>query len=180
MDSWALNFPKASSAMPTTEYRSAMAVTRSAIAVTRSETRRTMAVIPTPATLSATMAPTKAVTLDVDGQTVSVSNPDKMFFPEAGVTKLDLVRYYLSVADGAVRGVSDRPMALKRFPNGAGGDFFFQKRAPANLPALRPDGRAFVSVRPHRRRGGGLECCRAGLGREPRLRRPQPASGAGG
>ncbi|HEV7200214.1 MAG TPA: non-homologous end-joining DNA ligase [Candidatus Limnocylindria bacterium] len=80
------------------------------------------------------MAPTKAVTLDVDGQTVSVSSPDKMFFAEAGVTKLDLVRYYLSVADGALRGVRDRPMAMKRFPNGAGSDFFFQKRAPANLP----------------------------------------------
>jgi bifunctional non-homologous end joining protein LigD len=80
------------------------------------------------------MAPTKAVTLDVDGRTVSVSNPDKVFFAEAGVTKLDLVRYYLSVADGALRGVRHRPMALKRFPNGAGGDFFFQKRAPASLP----------------------------------------------
>jgi bifunctional non-homologous end joining protein LigD len=80
------------------------------------------------------MAPTKAVSLDVGGEAVSVSNPDKLFFAEAGVTKLDLVRYYLSVADGALRGVRDRPMALKRFPNGAGGDFFFQKRAPANLP----------------------------------------------
>ncbi len=80
------------------------------------------------------MAPTKAVSLDVGGEAVSVSNPDKVFFAEAGVTKLDLVRYYLSVADGALRGVRDRPMALKRFPNGAGGDFFFQKRAPANLP----------------------------------------------
>ena len=80
------------------------------------------------------MAPTKVVTLDVHGQAVSVSNPDKVFFAEAGVTKLDLVRYYLSIADGALLGVRDRPMALKRFPNGAGGDFFFQKRAPANLP----------------------------------------------
>ncbi len=82
------------------------------------------------------MAPTKAVSLDVGGEAVSVSNPDKVFFAEAGVTKLDLVRYYLSVADGALRGVRDRPMALKRFPNGAGGDFFFQKRAPANLPSF--------------------------------------------
>jgi bifunctional non-homologous end joining protein LigD len=80
------------------------------------------------------MAAPKPMDLDVDGQTVSVSNPDKVFFPEAGITKLDLIRYYLSVADGAVRGVLDRPMALKRFPNGAGSDFFFQKRAPANLP----------------------------------------------
>jgi bifunctional non-homologous end joining protein LigD len=80
------------------------------------------------------MAPSKAVTLDVGGESVSVSNPDKVFFTEVGVTKLDLVRYYLSVADGALLGVRDRPMALKRFPNGAGGDFFFQKRAPSNLP----------------------------------------------
>jgi DNA ligase D-like protein (predicted polymerase) len=80
------------------------------------------------------MAPTEAVTLEVGGQSVSVSNPGKLFFAEAGITKLDLVRYYLSVADGAVRGVHDRPMALKRYPNGAGGDFFFQKRAPAQLP----------------------------------------------
>ena len=80
------------------------------------------------------MAAPKPIDLDVDGQTVSVSNPDKAFFPEAGITKLDLIRYYLSVAEGAVRGVRDRPMALKRFPNGAGSDFFFQKRAPANLP----------------------------------------------
>jgi len=80
------------------------------------------------------MAPTEAVTLEVGGQSVSVSNPGKLFFAEAGITKLDLVRYYLSVADGAVRGVFDRPMALKRYPNGAGGDFFFQKRAPAQLP----------------------------------------------
>ncbi|HET9498500.1 MAG TPA: non-homologous end-joining DNA ligase, partial [Candidatus Limnocylindria bacterium] len=80
------------------------------------------------------MAAPKPMDLDVGGQTVSVSNPDKVFFAEAGITKLDLIRYYLSVADGAVRGVRDRPMALKRFPNGAGDDFFFQKRAPANLP----------------------------------------------
>lgn len=60
------------------------------------------------------MAPTEAVTLEVGGQSVSVSNPGKVFFAEAGITKLDLVRYYLSVADGAVRGVRDRPMALKR------------------------------------------------------------------
>jgi DNA ligase D-like protein (predicted polymerase) len=80
------------------------------------------------------MSPTPSVSLDVDGGAVSVSNPDKLFFEQAGITKLDLVRYYLSVADGALRGVRDRPMALKRFPNGAGDEFFFQKRAPASLP----------------------------------------------
>src|SRR5574337_23250 len=73
-------------------------------------------------------------TVAVAGREVSISNPDKVYFPEAGYTKRDLVRYYLAVADGALRGVSGRPMALKRFPNGAAGDFFFQKRAPAARP----------------------------------------------
>ncbi len=72
--------------------------------------------------------------LDLDVGEVTISNPGKLFFPEAGITKLDLIRYYLAVADGALRGVRDRPMSLKRFPNGADGEFFFQKRAPASLP----------------------------------------------
>jgi DNA ligase D-like protein (predicted polymerase) len=70
----------------------------------------------------------------VAGQEVSISNPDKLYFREAGVTKLELVQYYLSVAEGALRGVRDRPMALKRFVEGAEGEFFFQKRAPAPRP----------------------------------------------
>lgn len=78
--------------------------------------------------------PPKKEILDVAGRDVAVSNPDKIFFPELGLTKLDLVRYYLSVADGALRGVGGRPMALKRYVNGAEGDFFFQKRAPASRP----------------------------------------------
>ena len=72
--------------------------------------------------------------LEVAGREVTVSNPDKVFFPTTGHTKLDLVRYYLAVADGALRGVSGRPMALKRFVHGADGDFFFQKRAPSSRP----------------------------------------------
>ena len=76
----------------------------------------------------------ESVLLEVGGHQVAVSNPSKVFFPQVGLSKLDLVRYYLFVADGALRGVQDRPMALKRFPNGAGGKFFFQKRAPSNLP----------------------------------------------
>jgi len=78
--------------------------------------------------------PTEKEILRIDGFEVSVSNPGKVFFAAAGVTKLDLVRYYLAVSDGALRGVRNRPMALKRFPNGAGGEFFFQKRAPASVP----------------------------------------------
>ena len=79
------------------------------------------------------MASRKLV-LDVAGREVTVSNPDKVYFPRTGQTKLDLVRYYLAVADGALRGVAERPMALKRFVNGAEGEFFFQKRAPEKRP----------------------------------------------
>jgi len=77
---------------------------------------------------------TRKEVLDVAGREVSVSNPDKVYFPRTGHTKLDLVRYYLAVADGALRGVAGRPMAMKRFVNGAEGEFFFQKRAPQNRP----------------------------------------------
>ena len=72
--------------------------------------------------------------VEAAGQEVTVSNPDKVFFPRTGHTKIDLVRYYLAVADGAVRGVNGRPMALKRFVNGAEGEPFFQKRAPESRP----------------------------------------------
>lgn len=78
--------------------------------------------------------PGRVEVLEVAGRSVRVTNPDKVFFPERRHTKLDLVRYYLAVADGALRGVSGRPMALKRFVDGAAGDFFFQKRAPARHP----------------------------------------------
>ena len=77
-----------------------------------------------------------SVQLEVDGFEVAISNPGKVFFEQGGITKLDLVRYYLAVADGALRGVRDRPMALKRFVNGAAGEAFFQKRAPASVPAF--------------------------------------------
>ncbi|NJC71020.1 hypothetical protein HC031_15045 [Planosporangium thailandense] len=72
--------------------------------------------------------------LEVAGREVTVTNPDKVFFPQTGRTKLDLVRYYLAVADGALRGVGDRPMALKRYVNGVEGEAFFQKRAPQTRP----------------------------------------------
>src|SRR5207237_281779 len=72
--------------------------------------------------------------LEVAGRQVTISNPDKVFFPRTGHTKLDLVRYYLAVAEGALRGVGGRPMALKRFINGAEGEAFFQKRAPTSRP----------------------------------------------
>ena len=65
---------------------------------------------------------------------VVVTNPGKVLFPEAGHTKLDLVRYYLGVADGALRGSGGRPNIMVRFPNGVGSEFFFQKRAPKDRP----------------------------------------------
>jgi DNA ligase D-like protein (predicted polymerase) len=79
------------------------------------------------------MATAKEI-LDIAGRQVTVSNPGKVYFPHSGHTKLDLVRYYLSVAPGALRGVAGRPMALKRFVNGAEQPPFFQKRAPKSRP----------------------------------------------
>jgi len=73
-------------------------------------------------------------TLVISGREVSISNPRKVLFPQAGHTKLDLVRYYLAVADGALRGAGGRPNVLVRYPNGTAGDFFFQKRAPESRP----------------------------------------------
>ena len=72
--------------------------------------------------------------LELAGREVPVSNPGKVFFPRTGHTKMDLVRYYLAVADGALRGAAGRPMALKRFVNGAEAEPFFQKRAPDKRP----------------------------------------------
>lgn len=72
--------------------------------------------------------------LDIDGIEVPISSPDKVVFPEPGLTKLDLVRYYLAVADGALRGAGGRPMVLKRFPKGIDAEPFFQKRVPENHP----------------------------------------------
>lgn len=77
---------------------------------------------------------TESTVVEAAGQEVKITNPSKVFFPKAGITKLELVRHYLTVADGAVRGVKGRPMAMKRFVNGVEAPFFFQKRAPAGLP----------------------------------------------
>lgn len=74
------------------------------------------------------------LSLEVAGREVAVSNPGKLIFPDAGVTKADLVRYYLSVADGAMRAVFDRPMILKRFVKGIAQEAIFQKRAPDKRP----------------------------------------------
>lgn len=79
------------------------------------------------------MASPKTV-LEIDGIEVPVSNPDKVFFPATGLTKLGLINHYLSVGPGVLRGVKSRPTVLKRYPNGAEGEFFFQKRVPEKRP----------------------------------------------
>ncbi len=72
--------------------------------------------------------------IEAAGREVVITNPDKIFFPRAGYTKLDLVRYYRSVAEGALRGIAGRPIVLKRYVNGAEAEPFFQKRAPEKHP----------------------------------------------
>src|SRR5690242_3414986 len=78
----------------------------------------------------------KAEILSVDGREVHITHPDKPYFSQqTRLSKLDLVRYYLSVAPGALAGIRDRPLVLKRFVDGAEGQAFYQKRAPANVPS---------------------------------------------
>jgi len=78
--------------------------------------------------------PDRKEIIEVSGRQVAISNPGKIYFSQPGITKLDVVRYYIAVADGALRGVAGRPMVLKRFVNGADGEAFFQKRAPSTRP----------------------------------------------
>ncbi len=93
--------------------------------------------------------------LRIGERDVAISHPGKLLFPKAGHTKLDLVRYYLAVAEGALRGAGGRPNMLVRYPDGADGEFFYQKRAPKARPdwvktvELRfPSGRAAEEVVP--------------------------------
>jgi bifunctional non-homologous end joining protein LigD len=93
--------------------------------------------------------------LTIAGRDVSISNPSKVLFPAAGYTKLDLVSYYLAVAEGALRAAGNRPNVLVRYPNGIDGEFFYQKRAPSSRPpwidvvALKfPSGRTAEEVVP--------------------------------
>jgi DNA ligase D-like protein (predicted polymerase) len=80
------------------------------------------------------VAKAKQVVLEVAGREVTVTNPDKVYFPRAGYTKLDLVNYYAAVAEGALRGIAARPIVLKRYVDGAESEPFFQKRAPEHHP----------------------------------------------
>ena len=104
--------------------------------------------------------------------------PDKVLFPDAGYTKLDLARYYLAVADGALRGAGGRPNVLVRYPNGIDGEFFFQKRAPRVAAAWIEVVDAAVSVGPHRRRSRAARRGGARLDGQPRLPRAASAPGA--
>jgi DNA ligase D len=72
--------------------------------------------------------------IEVAGRDLTVSSPDKVFFSERGETKLDLVRYYLAVSEPFLRAAGDRPTLMQRFPHGAEGSSFFQKRVPENVP----------------------------------------------
>ena len=81
------------------------------------------------------MATSDAVELEISGRTVRITSPTKVFFPERGETKLDLVEYYLTVAEPFLRAVGGRPTLLQRFPDGVGESSFFQKRVPKGAPA---------------------------------------------
>ncbi|MGW4366781.1 non-homologous end-joining DNA ligase [Nocardia takedensis] len=84
-----------------------------------------------------------AIELDIGERRVRVSNPDRVYFPASGATKLDLVQYYLSVGDGIVNALRDRPCMLHRFPKGLAGDKVHQKRLPAGAPDWIPTVRVF-------------------------------------
>src|SRR2546425_1439040 len=81
------------------------------------------------------MGKVRQTVLEVAGRVVVITNPDKVIFPQAGHTKLDLVKYYAAVAEAALRGIAARPLVLKRYVNGAEREPFFQKRAPEQRPA---------------------------------------------
>ncbi len=81
------------------------------------------------------MAASKKTVIDIGGREVGISNPEKVYFPALGLTKLDLVRYYESLAEPTLTGVQGRPMGLKRYVDGIEGEAFYQKRAPANRPS---------------------------------------------
>jgi len=101
-----------------------------------------------------TTAKTPPAVIAAAGREVAISNPEKVYFPEAGITKLDLVHYYLAVAEGALRAAGGRPNVLVRYADGIHGEFFFQKRAPARPPWIEvvelrfPSGRLAEEVVP--------------------------------
>src|SRR5688500_20205780 len=91
----------------------------------------------------------RAEVLSIEGHDVRITNPEKPYFSrEVKLSKLELVHYYLSVAPGALAGIRDRPLVLKRYVNGAEREPFYQKRAPENRPEwLKAVTRSFASAR---------------------------------
>ncbi len=87
------------------------------------------------------------IELEVEGRTVKVTNPDKIYFPGVGATKRDLVEYYVSVGDGVLRALRDRPTYLKRHPDGVGSDAIYQKRMPKHPDWIETVTVAFPSGR---------------------------------
>jgi len=94
----------------------------------------TMATKPKKPRTAASAAKSKHATLEVAGREVRLSNPDKLFFPKPKFTKLDLAEYYIAVEEAAVNQLRERPGTMKRFVDGADGEFFFQKRVPKGAP----------------------------------------------
>ena len=103
---------------------------------------------------------------------VTITNPDKLIFESIGLTKLDLVHYYLTVAAGALRGVEGRPMVLKRFVKGIDKEAVWQKRAPSSRPDWIEVAELHYSVRAIGGGGRRTRCRRAGLGGQLGLYRP--------
>jgi hypothetical protein len=111
----------------------------------------------------------------IAGRKVKITNPDKAFFPVAGYRKGDLLDYYLAVAEGAVRAVANRRMALKRFVQDADGEGLLPEASACESPGLDRDGGAQLSLAPNRRGDRRPRCCPVGLGGQSGLYRPQPA-----
>ena len=116
------------------------------------------------------MNPDSSIAFDVFGREVRLSHPGKVMFPEQGWTKLDVARHYLACAEGALRGVYARPVILKRWPAGAGGQPFYQKRAPKTGSGQARDGADVPDRADEPGHGGGfagLGSSEAALGRGP-------------
>ena len=116
------------------------------------------------------------IEIEVGERLVKVTNPDKVLFPAAGHTKRDLVGYYLSVGEGIVRALRERPTQLRRFPDGIEGEQIYQKRVPGEAARVDRGGARHVPVRPPRRRALRDRARPGRLGREPRRDRLPPVA----
>ncbi|MFN7151486.1 MAG: hypothetical protein ACK4V6_18655, partial [Microthrixaceae bacterium] len=112
-----------------------------------------------------------ALTLELDGHEVRVTHPDKVFFPAAGHTKADLVQYYVAVAEPLLRAMGGRPVLLERYPDGAGGKSFFQKRVPKGAPQWRTTTQGAAPNRPPHQSPGLSGPCHYRGGRNLHLHR---------